>query len=38
MFEQKLNELLAIKKSCIWIKTQQEKEVTPVILNVLNKN
>ena len=38
MFEQTLTELLNIKKECIWIKTEREKEVVPVIFNVLTKN
>lgn len=38
MFEQQLTELLNIKKNCIWVKTEQEKEVVPAIFNVLTKN
>ena len=38
MFEQQLTELLNIKKDCIWVKTEQEKEVVPAIFNMLTKN
>lgn len=38
MFEQQLTELLSIKKDCIWVKTEQEKEVIPAIFNILSKN
>lgn len=38
MIEQKLTELIQIKKEAIWIKSNQEKEIVPTIINILSSN
>lgn len=38
MIEQKLTDLIQIKKEAIWIKSSQEKEIVPTVINILSNN